>query len=87
MTDMVCILSGKEYPINTRQLAEDLAEANCELVTISKHGELVIDDLTHSKHYPYRREVWQMCEEGQGTNNTEWAGQEFEFCRGIRLED
>lgn len=86
MPKMECIILGEECLIDTDQLQEDLRDDNCVLVCISKHGELVIDNMEHGEDYPYKREVWQMRPPGEGINNTIWGHQPFEFCRSIKME-
>lgn len=76
---------GVRQLIDVDALAADLSEVACELVTVSKHGELVIDDFSHGHDYKYRREVWQMRNEGEGTSNQNWAGHGWEFCRSVPM--
>jgi len=83
---MQIILNGNEYELDTLVLEVDLLRENLKLVTISKHGELVLDDLYYDETYPYRREVYQMREPGEGTSNVAWANHEWEFCRSIKME-
>jgi len=84
---MEIYLKGQKHLIDTAKLQSDLRGNEMDLVTISKHGELVVDDMQHGAHYPYRRQVWQMRTEGEGTNNETWGDQEWEFCRSIELNN
>ena len=77
---------GVKQLLDVEALTAELKAQEIDLVTISKHGELVIDDNCHGVHYPYRREVWQMRNEGEGANNQTWAEHEWEFCRSICME-
>lgn len=83
---MLVYIDGNEYELDTAALAGDLLRENKELVTISKHGELVFDDRDFGPDYAYRREVWQMRQPGEGTSNSQWAGAEFEFCCSIKMD-
>lgn len=71
--------------LDLRRLAMDLEAEDKKLITASPAGELVLDDLANGDHYEYRREVWQMREPGEGINNQQWGGHEWEFCRSIKL--
>ena len=83
--DMNVYLGGVPRDLDVHKLTLDLEAKNCKIVTISRVGELVIDDFTHGPDYEYRREVWQMREPGEGVNNETWGGHEWEFCRSVKL--
>lgn len=84
---MDIFLDGNQYTLDVEELKADLADDECELVTISRVGELVIDNMVHGSDYEYRREVWQMRQPGEGTNNCTWAEHQWEFCRSVKLTE
>ena len=77
------------YKIDLDKLQSDLEADNYRVVALSKHGQLVIDNLNHGLNYPYRREVWQAMNSGAGATNTYWGDfpNGFEFCRSVKLSE